>query len=51
LCRYILDGGDLRCHLFLQTMRWLPSKYEPFLSIPDAPDALGRAWRFTLATS
>jgi|AntAceMinimDraft_5_1070358.scaffolds.fasta_scaffold55127_1 hypothetical protein len=22
---------DLRCHLFLQTLRWLPSKYEPYM--------------------
>ena len=27
----------VRCHLFLQTMRWLPSKYEPFAGLPQPP--------------
>jgi hypothetical protein len=32
-----LDGSEFRCHLFLQTMRWLPTKYEPFGTVPDPP--------------
>jgi hypothetical protein len=41
-----LDGGhggegDFKCSLFLQTMRWLPSKYEPYVGCPEPPAAEG----------
>ena len=32
-----LDGSESRCYLFLQTMRWLPTKYEPFGTVPEPP--------------
>jgi SWI/SNF-related matrix-associated actin-dependent regulator of chromatin subfamily A member 5 len=40
----ILDGGggeSFTCNLALQTMRWLPSKYEPYAGRPEAPFAEG----------
>ena len=31
------DGEEVRCHLFLQTMRWLPMKFEPVGGVPEGP--------------
>ena len=35
------DGEEVRCHLFLQTMRWLPMRYEPVGGVPEGPGPEG----------
>ena len=35
------DGEEVRCHLFLQTMRWLPMRFEPVGGVPEGPGPEG----------
>ena len=40
---YCGGGGmeDFKCNLALQTMRWLPSKYVPYVGCPEPPSDVG----------